>query len=142
MSNTALIDLLMRMPSMYMPTFGSASNAVSFMPMPRIVIDMFELDDGCFWMVTLGEKSAICDALVMPMSVILSAVNAVIAIGVSCSDSSRRWAVTTISSSPPARGDSWAVTGTDAPAAAVIAMASAEARHMNAFRGSDMNASP
>jgi hypothetical protein len=103
---------------------------------------MFAFDDGCFWITTFGAKSAIFETPKTPRLDSLSAVNAVIAIGVSCSDSSRRWAVTTISSSPAARCESWAAAGVAVPAVAAMATASAEARHMNAFRGSDMNASP
>ena len=95
---------------------------------------MFEFDEGCFWIVTFGAKSATCDTSNTPRSLILPAVKAVIAIGVSCSDSSRRCAVTTTSSSPAARGaSSCAVTGMAKPLAAETASARAEARTRRAW---------
>ena len=83
---------------------------------------MLPLEDGCFWMLTLGAKSATCATSKTPRSVSLLSVKAVMEIGVSCRDSSRRWAVTTISSRPP----SWARAGTATPDVAAIARAMAD----------------
>ena len=89
---------------------------------------MFEFEDGCFWIVTLGAKSPTCETSNTPRSLSLSVVNAVIAIGVSCRDCSRRCAVTMTSSRALARA-SWAEAGRAMPPVAAMARASALARN-------------
>ena len=57
-SNTAPTVLLMKTPSMYRPTFGSASSEVSPWPTPRMAMFMFEFEEGCFWIDDVGREVA------------------------------------------------------------------------------------
>ena len=82
---------------------------------------MFELEEGCLRMFVLGAMLPISVISKIPISCIFSDVNAVTAIGVSCSMVSRLWAVTTTSSRTLLR--SWAATTLGSDEAAIMASA-------------------